>query len=354
MAEGTIRTMTDRGFGFMMIRSAIVASAVLAAAFSGIVPGVNAPYTPHRVAATTIRVGTSADGPLVIPANPYPPVTLMLNLYSLQPGHPPQVLAMTFPVRALAASPRGRYIALAEGEQGLWIVNSDGTGLHRLLPVPIRSTGQSHVAISAVAWSPDRYTLAYAVNDSAGVSTDGRLGIWTVRYDGGSRRHLLAGARYAAGSLSWSSDGRTLAAGLREGLVGIDAATGRTHVLVAGAIDRGSGPQYPAFAPAGRALAYVVRRFSPSGPTSALYLIDAEGRRPRIIVQTRNDILAPVWAPDGRGIAYVWTPDVIAAPGPPPDIHAVDLATGSTHILVRGAATTYGYVTSFVWMPVRS
>ncbi len=349
MAEETIRAMTDRGFGFMMIRSAIVALAVLTAAFSGIVPGVNAPPTIHGVVATTIRVGTSTNGPLGIPANPYPPATSMHNLYSLQPGHPAYVLAMTFRVEALAASPHGRYIALAEGEQGLWIVNSAGTSLHRLLPVPIRSTGQSHVAISAVAWSPDRYILAYAVNDTAGVSTDGRLGIWTVRYDGGSPRHLLAGARYAAVSLSWSSDGRTtLAAGLREGLVGIDAATGRTHVLVAGSIDRGSGPQYPAFAPAGVALAYVVRRFSPSGPTSDLYLIDAEGRRPRIIVQTRNDISAPVWAPDGRSIAYVWRSDVMAASGPPPDIHAVDLATGSAHVLVQGALTTYGYVTNFV------
>ena len=84
----------------------------------------------------------------------------------------------------LAPSPRGRYIAFSQEPnyskgsngvdkpttEGLWLVSANGTGLHRLLLPPPAARLRNPVrygdplSIAPVAWSLDRYTLAYAVD----------------------------------------------------------------------------------------------------------------------------------------------------------------------------------------------
>ena len=50
-------------------------------------------------------------------------------------GQAPHVLLDGIPGETAAGpSPRGRYVALAEGGRGLWLIKSDGTGLSRRLP----------------------------------------------------------------------------------------------------------------------------------------------------------------------------------------------------------------------------
>jgi len=63
---------------------------------------------------------------------------------------------------ALAPSPRGRYVAIAGRIAGLWEVDADGAHLHRVFAPPA-SHASDAARVTAVAWSPDRYTLAYAL-----------------------------------------------------------------------------------------------------------------------------------------------------------------------------------------------
>jgi hypothetical protein len=90
----------------------------------------------------------------------------------------------------MSTSTGGADVAVAPGTppqtQGLWLVPSTGGSRRRLL-LPPRSVERNQLGIGPVAWSPDRYTLAYAVNPGGGVMnvsrTEPALGIWLTRYD---------------------------------------------------------------------------------------------------------------------------------------------------------------------------
>jgi len=142
----------------------------------------------------------------------------------------------------LAPSPRGRYVAFSQEAsgpsgsgmpgrrtEGLWLTTSSGAAPSRLLLPP---TGPGDPAsIGAVSWSPDRYTLAYAMNvlSDASVMTASlaNTGVWLSRYDQPHPRLVLSAARLervlpapaesfrgfspVITALSWAPDGRTLA-----------------------------------------------------------------------------------------------------------------------------------------------
>ena len=277
-----------------------------------------------------------------------------LTLFAADPARPfaPRALVRALPdFAAVAPSPRGRYIALTEGARGLWLVNSDGTDPRRLLPAPPPAPGPTGTYyINAVAWSPDRYTLAYAVTQPIGyprypapprAAPDG---IWLVRYDGRSPRLLASNARLGVdgiGRLSYAADGRTLIAVAGQGRgadnLAVDAATGRATALpgAAGAADDVQA------SPVAPRLAYlaVVDVPVPGQPNTedadeGLYVADPDGHRRAELAQTTlaTDIRDPVWSPDGRSVAYIWggSPDQALK-----EIHAVDVATRRVRTLVR-------------------
>ena len=229
------------------------------------------------------------------------------------------------------------------------------------------STSTKGYYINAVAWSPDRYTLAYAVGQPLGyplyrapprAAPDG---IWLVRYDGGSPRLLASNARLGVdgiGHLSYAADGRTLVAVADQGRgaanLAVDAATGQATALprAAGAAD---DVQASPIAPR---LAYlaVVDVPAPGQPNTedadeGLYVVDPDGRRRAELAQTTlaTDIRDPVWAPDGRSVAYIWG----GPPGQiPNEIHAVDVATGRVRTLV-GRAPRRQFM-GLAWMHCRA
>src|SRR5581483_11838221 len=87
------------------------------------------------------------------------------QILTVQSGRVVRVLASGLPypfMGGLAPSPRGRYVAYGAGAEGLSIVTPDGAHSRRLL-VPPRSAFHNTLGIGPVAWSPDRYTLAYVV-----------------------------------------------------------------------------------------------------------------------------------------------------------------------------------------------
>jgi hypothetical protein len=337
----------------------------LVAARGGRTGGAEGAYLP------TLRPPVGVNGPLVAL---HTPVGMggSGEILEVQQGRVIRILVRGLPsphMGRLASSPRGRYLAYGEDvtvapspppqTQGLWLVPSTGGSPRRLL-LPPRSVEGNQLGIGPVAWSPDRYTLAYAVNPGGGVMYGSRpepaLGIWLTRYDHVHPRLLVTFAQLGAvdfviNQLSWSSDGRTLAVSTFRRLPGatqpgqqvpvilaVNTATGAVRMLVRGGQDG-------VFAPRGGALAYTA---SGSGPAAGgtLHVADVQGRHGRVL--TRGPISSPAWAPDGRTIAYI---DGGTA------IRTVAVATGQTRLVLtvsaQGLRPPGGQFLRLAWMHTR-
>jgi hypothetical protein len=303
----------------------------------------------------TLRLPAGVNGPLVALHTPGG-MGGSGEILEVRQGRVARVLVRGLPsahMGGLAPSPRGRYVAFGEDvtvapgappqTQGLWLVPNTG-GSPRRLPLPPRSVEGNQLGIGPLAWSPDRYTLAYAVNPGGGVMNVSRpepaLGIWLTRYDHVHPRLLVTFAQLGAvdapplqapfviNHLSWSPDGRTLAVSTFRRLpgapqpaqpvpviLGVNTATGAVRMLVRGAQDG-------VFAPRGAALAYTTSRSGPAGG-GTLQVADAQGRHG--LVLAKGTISSPAWAPDGRTLAYI---DGGTA------IRTVAVATGQTRLVL--------------------
>jgi hypothetical protein len=326
----------------------------------------------------TLRLPAGVNGPLVVLHTPGG-MAGSGEILEVQQGRLVRVLVRRLPsphIGGLAPSPRGRYLAFGEDvtvapgtppqTQGLWLVPSTGGSPRRLL-LPPRSVEGNQLGIGPVAWSPDRYTLAYAVNSGGGAMNVSRpepgLGIWLTRYDHVHPRLLVTFAQLGAvdapplqapfviNQLSWSPDGRTLAVSTFRRLpaatqpaqpvpviLAVNTATGAVRMLVRGAQDG-------VFAPRGAALAYTVSGSGPAGG-GTLQMADAQGRHGHVLA--RGPISSPAWAPDGRTLAYI---DGGTA------IRTVAVATGQTRLVLTvsapGLRPPGGQCLRLAWMHTR-
>jgi dipeptidyl aminopeptidase/acylaminoacyl peptidase len=279
------------------------------------------------------------------------------EIVAVQHGRVVRVLARGLPFpfsEGLAPSPRGRYVGYGAEVKGLWVATADGSSRYRLL-LPPRSTQRNVLGVESVAWSPDRYTLAYAVNIAADFAVnplkDRGLGIWLTRYDRARPRLLVTpaqlgavgigkmgttgGETFAIAGLSWSPDGRTLAVSTFRPAPGVaqpghampvvlavDAATGKTRLLLAGAHDA-------VFAPTSGALAYVTGESNKGG--MSLRVADAHGRHVRVLATVNGPIASPAWSPDGRTIAYITG---LYTGNCGTEIRTIDVASGTTEVVL--------------------
>jgi len=109
-------------------------------------------------------------------------------------------------IGGLAPSPDGQFIAFSQeindalkqvGQtEGLWVMSNAGGNFHRLLRSPI--SPQLGAGIGPVAWSPDRYTLAYAVNSVGEPQLLSAAGIWLTRYSASRPRLTITLAQLRA------------------------------------------------------------------------------------------------------------------------------------------------------------
>jgi len=288
--------------------------------------------------------------------------------------------APLFFAHALAPSPRGRYVAVGEGARGLWLVGSDGAGLRQLLPAPRSADPSKRLAVGPVAWSPDRYRLAYAVNGADpthGSAAVDATGIYLTRYDTPHPDLLLTmsqlddylttalGSAQAGGPpiitrLSWSADGRTLAVSLLRPAVGdnvdpgqgiplilsVDAATGKTRLLVNGGHDG-------AYSPTTGALAYISGGYDITSIGSAsLRVADAAGRHGRVLA--RGALTGLSWSPDGAALAVI--EDYMDGGA---FVDTLDIATGRRRRVLtaprHGAVSPSTFLSFFnvAWLPVK-
>ncbi len=318
---------------------------------------------------------SAANGPFLVTVQQ--PGTHQAQLLAVQPGHSPRVLVSDLPGQTrIAPSPRGRYVALAEDVRGLWLLDSTGRGLRRLLFPPASSSPTSHrLVVGSVAWSPDRFTLAYTIIEapldpnaprlSLG-EPDPHVGIWLVRYDSGRSWQIATTSQvgYSLGHLSWSSDGRRIAVASDKVAI-VDIVTGYTRYLPLHMVSDAM------FSPTTLSLVVAstscTTKSSKAGPQAALgspesssvlfcttdshgQHIHVLGRDPSISTSGVDGILVRVvWSPDGRSIAYL-----IVRSRTHLDIGIMDIATGHVQKmrLPSSYVPTYDF-SDLAWLHVR-
>jgi len=334
---------------------------------------------PHAARAAIIPVATrplaAMNGPLVVldaRAGVGPGQAGAARILTVQGGQVARVLAREQAAPStggIAPSPRGLYIAYATNRStssatspqapGLWQVSSTGGAAHFIVPPPTSTQG-NRLEIGSVAWSPDRYTLAYAVvvpgEGLASPQRERALGVWLTRYDQGHPRQLARNAQLGITSgsitrLSWTPDGRTLAVSTflpaRGGnvpvVLAVDASSGRAHTLV-------HGGQDATISPTTGALAYTIS----TAQMTTLWVAGAQGQQPHALV--RGSISSPAWAPDGRVIAYLDHPNS----GATTVVRIVNVATGHVQTVIADNQTGQpllladGHFQSLGWLRARA
>lgn len=282
-------------------------------------------------------------------------------------GNTPRVLARmpVASVSGLAPSPRGRYVAYAVNapeaagparqKPGIWLARAGGGSPVFAVAPPSPVAG---AAIASLAWSSDRYTLAYAVGiageGSPALQSQHALGLWLTDYQGGRPHELISNASLGVTSASitrvdWTPDRRAIivstalpgAGGNVPAVLSVDAVSGRVHTLLRAGQDA-------AVNPATGALAYTTT--TPHGTT--LWVADAHGSHPRRVTAVSPG--SPVWSPDGHLLGYLDHLSDSAAT----TIRVVDLATGRLHSVVaddapgQTALLVHGHFYALAWLHI--
>jgi Tol biopolymer transport system component len=174
---------------------------------------------------------------------------------------------------APAWSHDGRWIAFVCSSRFVVIMRHDGRARRTVLRLPPQR-------VDDLAWSPDDRQLAFA----------GAQGIRVVNSDGTGLRRLSRGRD---SSPTWSRDGQTIA--FSRELRGVFhvlrmRADGTGHRRIAARADR------PAFSPDGATIAFL--------RNGSIWLMDADGARPRRFPRAGSGHSDLAWSSDGRYLAY--------------------------------------------------
>jgi TolB protein len=199
-------------------------------------------------------------------------------------------------------SPDGRKIVLVRGpckretapcplHSGIYVVNSDGSGPHRL------TRRRRDWDYGSPVWSPDGRRIAFDAEPRYDEV------IYVMNADGSKLRQLTPDAAFDS-EPSWSPDGRRIAfkqgGGDVNGRIGVMNADGSGRHLLTPASDDDLAP---AWSPDGRRIAF--SRVSPDSGSFEVDVMDASGGNRHTLSPAASDDNYPVtWSPDGKRIAF--------------------------------------------------
>jgi TolB protein len=212
-------------------------------------------------------------------------------------------------------SPDGRRIAFSIGIKccsqpryekikGIWVVNADGSNVHRLLRLAKlgADTGVSDMGVGEIDWSPQGKRFAFAAH-SGWIA-----GVYVVNTDGTSLRRLSRQGWTWADFPRWSPDGRRIAFEQNFPTRTIYAGTSEIYTM-----NVDSGPQVrltknkvpdssPAWSPDGRRIAFVRFDTCPSCPASSqpareIYVMNADGTGLTNLTHNKVGEASPAWQP---------------------------------------------------------
>jgi Tol biopolymer transport system component len=185
-------------------------------------------------------------------------------------------------------SPDGRMIAFGWARHGTYVMNSDGTGFHRVSPI----------ASANPVWAPDGKSLAFS--GTAGYLCRGscRASVY-IASASGQYLQRVTDPKLDASAPSWSPDGKSIA------FVGRHTLEGDMAIYVANrgrpasrVVSQGwISASFTSWSPDGKRIAFVGNRPC-SEDCQGIYVIDATGRNLHSI--TRGVEL--------RSFAYAWQP----------------------------------------------
>ena len=200
--------------------------------------------------------------------------------------------------------PNGDYLC-CRGDIELWVMNPDGSGQRRLT----RKAGFAPV------WSPDARRIAFVrVRRGAHPPLDERAinrDIYVMNADGSVERRLTSSPAVDLFP-AWSPNGRKIAFTRGKMFIG----DSDIYVMKAdGSAQRrlthgGLQTFLPAWSPDGSKIAFTGRSGGTRGVRKTnIYVINADGSGLRQLTQNPNESFppTPVWSPDGRKIAFVFT-----------------------------------------------
>jgi len=206
------------------------------------------------------------------------------------PGHAPSDMSSSL-------SRDGKILFTSDPERHGWmslfLMNTDGSDLQRLTPMPkSRRFGMWDANIS-----PDGRQALYVSE------ADGRFSIYSMNIETGEHRKLTSGG--SASTPTWSADGKRIAF--------ISTDTGKTGLWTMDAdgsnklrlTEHAQHDTRPAWSPDGNQLAYVLK----DNRKWHIQVIDRENRAERSLTDRAGEYTSLSYSPDGRFIVFNGKPD---------------------------------------------
>jgi Tol biopolymer transport system component len=187
-------------------------------------------------------------------------------------------------------------IVFSDATNDVWMVNADGSGLHRLTSNPAFDFDP--------ALSPDGAMIAFRSE------RDGNTEVYVMHADGSNQRNLSSDGANDWGPF-WSPDGRVVW-NCAHGLVtGFRACVANPDGSNRGVLPIDRYVEYPAWSPDGSKIAFMSQEPGASGsdPDYNVYVADADGTNVRRLTDAPGEDGFPSWSPDGKKIAFSSTRD---------------------------------------------
>ena len=250
--------------------------------------------------------GGGEAGPTATPA-----VTATASPDAATPGRfSPTGLATPPPAGEGAPGGRIAFVSFRDGQQEIYVMNADGSGLTNLTQDPAVDFDPD--------WSPDGRRLVFASD------RDGPLSLYSMAADGGDVQLLAEGV--SGISPKWSPDGSRIAYSRGGTLVVMEVDGGEARVVLEGTAGRpgvpcSAGGILGDWSPDGQRLAYYTASIQQE--KTELCTVEVEGSKVEVVLDEPAGFHAePNWSADGSRLTYRSIREGVHA------VYALDLATG--------------------------